>query len=64
MATQIRQDQNMIPEIQAKRQLLSRIDEILTPELKRECPGLAIMVLTLNEYETIITLLKRSKTRI
>ena len=61
MAEQTRQDQNTFSQIEAKRQLLSRINEILTPELKHECPGLAVMVLTIDEYEHVINALKRTK---
>jgi hypothetical protein len=47
------------PEIEARRRMLSRIDEMLTPEVKKECPGLAIMVLTLDEYEIVMNALEK-----
>lgn len=41
--------------------MISYIDEILTPGVKHECRGLAILVVTIDEYEAIISSLKRTK---
>lgn len=47
----------------AKRRLRQRIDEILTPELIDECPGLAIMVVSVDEYEVIMEALRNEANR-
>ena len=48
---------------EGKRILRQKISEILTPELQNECPGLAIMVLTLDEYEMFMSSLKNEAIR-
>jgi hypothetical protein len=50
-------------EIESKRKLLLRLDQILTPEFKSECPGLAIMVLSVNEYEVVMNALNEVSRR-
>lgn len=48
---------------EAKRTLRQKIDEILTPELRNECPGLAILVLSLDEYDLMQEALKEKANR-
>lgn len=47
----------------AKQKLRQRIDDILTPELRDECPDLAILVLSLDEYEVMMEALKKEAER-
>ena len=47
----------------AKRRLRQLIDEILTPQVIDECPGLAIMVLSIDEYEIMMEALKKEADR-
>jgi hypothetical protein len=48
---------------EAKRRVRQKIGEMLTPELKQECPGLAILVLTVDEYEIVRSALRESGQR-
>lgn len=58
-----RQQQYDPLDTEAKRLVRQKIDGILTPELRRECPGLAIMVLSVAEYQIIRVALRESGRR-
>ncbi|CAH6419442.1 Hypothetical protein HVR_LOCUS632 [uncultured virus] len=42
----------------AKQLIRERIDTLLTPELRRECSGLAILVLSVDEFHIVQNALK------
>ena len=46
-----------------KERVRQKISEVLTPELKSECPGLVILVLTYCEHELMMDCLKRESIR-
>lgn len=46
-----------------KRILRQRISEILTPELRRECNGLTVLVISREEYEFMISAIKERAER-
>ena len=46
-----------------QKKIRQRIDDILTPELRDECPDLAILVLSLDEYEVMMEALKKEAER-
>jgi len=63
MATINRQEQYDPLDTEAKRRVRQKIDEILTPELRHECNGLAITVLTIDEYQIMLNALRESSDR-
>ncbi len=46
-----------------KRKLRQKISDVLTPDVRRECPGLAIMVVSLEEYAVIRNALRKEADR-
>lgn len=52
-----------ILDTEEKRRMRQKISDILTPEVKNECPGLAILVVTIYEYEIMMEALKNESIR-